>query len=124
MTRVPLAPPVVRGLINLRGKVVVSLDLRQRLALVPAVTTAKSVNIIMRSEEGEVALLVDQISDVIEVDDDTFEPPIETLQGELRQVISGVYKLESRILLLLNAEKVTSPAFIGADEARPMVAKG
>src|SRR3954454_4627156 len=74
MTRVPLAPPVVRGLINLRGQIVTALDLRRRLELPdrPA-DQPPPVNVVVRTDDGAVSLLVDDIGDVLVVDEALFE---------------------------------------------------
>src|ERR1700690_3732725 len=74
MTKVPLAPSVVSGLINLRGQIVTAVDLRRRLELQPRPADALPMNVVVRSEDGSVSLLVDEIGDVVEVDEDTFEP--------------------------------------------------
>jgi purine-binding chemotaxis protein CheW len=105
MTRVPLAPEVVSGLINLRGQIVTAVDLRRRLELQPMAAGATPVNVVVRSEDGAVSLLVDEIGDVVAVYEETFEPPPETLQGKLRAVIVGVHKLESRLMHVLDTEK-------------------
>lgn len=105
MTRVPLAPPVIKGLINLRGQIVTALDLRRRLALSPRPDGELPMNVVVRTDEGAVSLLVDEIGDVLEVTDETFERPPETIDGVARELIRGVYKLRERLLLILDTEK-------------------
>ena len=105
LTRVPLAPPVVEGMINLRGQIVVAIDLRRRLALGQRPEGKQAMNVVVRSLEGAVSLQVDEIGDVIEVEPATFEPPPETLQGAVRAMIVGVHKLEGKLLHLLDTEK-------------------
>lgn len=105
MTRVPLAPPVVRGLMNLRGQIVTAIDLRRRLELADWPEGRQPMNVIIRAEDGPTSLLVDVIGDVLEVDDDTFEPPPETLQGVARELIRGAYKLKDHLLLALDTER-------------------
>jgi len=105
MTKVPLAPGVVTGLINLRGQIVTALDLRRRLDLAPAPDGHQSMNVVVRSEDGAVSLLVDEIGDVVEVDEDTFEPPPETLRGAVRTMILGVHKLKEHLMHVLDIEK-------------------
>lgn len=105
MTRVPLAPSVVRGLINLRGQIVTAVDLRRRLGLEPSPPGFRTMNVVVRSEDGAVSLLVDEIGDVVEVEEDTFEPPPETLRGSVRGMILGVHKLDNRLLHVLDIEK-------------------
>src|SRR6266851_5692622 len=77
MTRVPLAAPVVQGLINLRGQIVTALDLRRRLELADRPAGQLPMNVVMRTTEGATSFLVDRIGDVLEVDENAFEPPPE-----------------------------------------------
>ncbi len=104
ITRVPMAPQTVRGLINLRGQIVTALDLRQRLQLPEQAAGECSMNVVIRDEDNVVSLLVDEIGDVVEVDEKLFEPPAETLRGVARELIQGVYKLQNRLLLILNTQ--------------------
>lgn len=104
MTRVPQAPESVRGLINLRGQIVTAIDLRSRLGMSPLDDGRQPMNVVIRADEGPVSLLVDQIGDVIEVSDDCFEAPPDTLGGTAREYIRGAYKLADRLLLLLDCE--------------------
>jgi len=106
MTRVPLAPDVIEGLINLRGQIVTAVDLRKRLKVTPRDTGHTPMNIVVRSEEGAVSLLVDEISDVLEVNPASYEPPPQNLPPEQRDLIEGLYKLDGRLLLILNTERV------------------
>lgn len=105
MTRVPLAPPVVRGLINLRGQIVTAIDLRRRLELRDRPADRLPMNVVIRTADGPVSLLVDEIGDVVEVADDVYERPPETLHGPARGLIQGAYKLPDRLLLILDIEK-------------------
>jgi len=105
MTQVPLAPGVVSGLINLRGQIVTAVDLRRRLDLPPRPVGALPMNVVIRSADGAVSLLVDEIGDVVEVDEASFEAPPETLPAALRAMIPGVHKLKDRLLLVLDTEK-------------------
>jgi purine-binding chemotaxis protein CheW len=109
MTRVPLAPPVVRGLINLRGQIVTALDLRHRLGLPSRGPDERPINVVVRTAEGPVSLLVDEIGDVIEVDGDTYEQTPETLSAEARELIRGAYKLKGRLLLVLDVARTIDP---------------
>ena len=105
MTPVPLAPGVVRGLINLRGQIVTAIDTRCRLNLPPRSGDKLPMNVIIRSDDGATSLLVDEIGDVLEINEATFEEVPDTLQGISRELVRGVYKLEGRLLLVLNTEK-------------------
>ena len=105
ITPVPLAPGVVEGMINLRGQIVIAIDLRRRLGLSPR-TSGDPMNVVVRTAAGAVSLLVDKIGDVVEVDESSFEPPPATVSLEDRQLIIGIYKLETSLLHVLDTEKV------------------
>jgi purine-binding chemotaxis protein CheW len=105
MTHVPLAPMVVSGLINLRGQIVTAVDLRRRLELEPRAAGAPRANVVVRSVDGAVSLLVDEIGDVVEVEQNTFEPPPETLRGAVRTIILGVHKLKGQLMHVMDIEK-------------------
>lgn len=102
---VPLSPHVVEGLINLRGQIVTAIDLRRRLGFPEREKSVSPMHVVVRTNDGSVSLLVDEIGDVIEVDDAIFEPPPESLQGMARELILGAYKLNEKLLLVLNMEK-------------------
>ncbi|HVT79230.1 MAG TPA: chemotaxis protein CheW [Phycisphaerae bacterium] len=110
MTRVPLASPVIHGLINLRGQIVAALDLRRRLDLPPRAAGEAPTNVVVRTADGVVSLLVDEIGDVVNVEPGTFERPPETLSGVARDLISGIYKLKEHLLLILDTEKTVTLA--------------
>ena len=106
MTPAPRADRVIRGLINLRGQIVTAFDVRCRLGLPPRPAKDEPMNVVIRSEDGAVSLLVDEIGDVIKVDPETFESAPPTLDHAAREVLDGVYKLEGRLLLALDARKI------------------
>ena len=108
MTAVPLATDVVSGLINLRGQIVTALDLRRRLQLGDRPTDQAPMNVVIRSEGDVLSLLVDVIGDVIETDMADFEPPPETLNGTARELIRGAFKLDGKLLLVLDIEKTVA----------------
>lgn len=112
MTNVPLAPDVIEGLINLRGQIVTAIDMRRRLGLPPRGPGLPPMNLVVRSEEGPVSLLVDEIGDVLEAQPESYEPPPDTTPAGLRPLLDGVYKLDGRLLLVLATERVldTAPA--------------
>src|ERR1035438_7979832 len=71
---VPLAPPVVSGLMNLRGQVVVALELRRQLELSERPAEMTPICLVVRSKSGTVCLLADEVGNVVDVEDETFEP--------------------------------------------------
>jgi purine-binding chemotaxis protein CheW len=114
MTRVPLAPAMIQGLINLRGQIVTAIDLRRRFELPPRSPDQLPMNVVVRNEDGAISLLVDSIGDVVEIQDDSYERPPETLSGVARELIQGVYKLKERLLLIIDTERaVCLPAETG-----------
>jgi len=100
-TRVPLAPVGVAGLVNLRGQVVLTVDLRARLGLEPL---AEPMMVVVQVAGEPVSLLVDEIGDVVDVGPEAFEPPPDTLDVNLRSVILGAYKLDHDLLLVLDVD--------------------
>ena len=102
MTRVPLAPAEVHGLINLCGQIVTAIDMRTRMGL-PHLDDELPMNVILTGDYGAVSLLVDEIGDVIEVEDELFEHPPNTLGRDVRELVRGVYKLDGQLLLILDA---------------------
>src|SRR5258708_25853097 len=79
MTRVPLASRMVGGLINLRGQIVTAVDLRRRLQLAERPVGQLPMNVVVRTDDGVVSLLVDEIGEVLEVSEDLFQSPPETV---------------------------------------------
>lgn len=106
MTRVPMAPDVIEGLINLRGQIVTAVDMRRRLHLSPRDAFEIPMNMVVRSDDGAVSLLVDEIGDVLEVGSDSYEPIPDNVPQVQRELILGVHKLEGRLLLILDTERV------------------
>ena len=105
LTRVPLAPSAVAGLINLRGQVVTAIELRERLGRPPRPEGTDAVVIVVRLHGEAVSLLVDSIADVVDVDANDFEAPPDTLEGQARDLIRGAYKLDGKLLLALDVHK-------------------
>ena len=109
VTPVPLAPREVSGLINLRGQIVTTLDLRTRLGLPARAADVGSVSVVVRAADGgPVSLVVDQIGDVLEADESLLEPPPDTVPHEVRELVMGICKLEDRLMLLLDTERAVT----------------
>jgi purine-binding chemotaxis protein CheW len=106
MTRVPLVPQVIRGLINLRGQIVMAVDLRRRFGMEDRPESELPMNVVVRTDDGAVSFLVDEIGDVLEVQEESFESPPETLRGPARKLVRGVFKLQDRLMLVLDTELV------------------
>jgi purine-binding chemotaxis protein CheW len=98
MTRVPRAPEIVEGLINLRGQIVIAIDMPRRADQTP-------MNMVVCTADGAVSLLVDEIGDVLDVDPAAYERPPHNLDPAAREIICGIYKLKDRLLLVLDAQR-------------------
>jgi purine-binding chemotaxis protein CheW len=105
-TRVPLARANIRGLINLRGQIVMAIDLRLCLGLGPAEDGHAAMNLVLRTEDGPVSFLVDRVHDVVDVDEVSFETPPANLVGPRRDLIRGTYLHAGRLIHLLDADAV------------------
>lgn len=116
MTSVPLASREVVGLLNLRGQIVVTLDLRVRLGLPARDPGAAAITMVVRTREGTVSLLVDQIGDVLEPPESSFEPVPQTVPAGIRRVVSRICKLDDGLMLALDTDLAVavSPATAGA----------
>jgi purine-binding chemotaxis protein CheW len=106
ITEVPLAPPALSGLMNLRGSIVSCIDLRRRFGLPRAPKDLAATNIVVQTASGLASLQVDRICDVVEVANECFELPPETLRTEIRNLIDRVCKLDGALLLTLNLVRV------------------
>jgi len=119
ITRVPLAPPAVRGVINLRGRIIPAVDLRRCFemeALQPARVPAHIV--IRGAGSASASLLVDDIGDVVDTTSAAYAATPPTLRGRARDLLVGVYKLQGEILLVLAIGTVLRVAF--AEAALPL----
>ena len=106
ITPVALAPVVIRGLINLRGQIVTAVDLRCLLELPDSELDKSAMNIVVRTPTALFSLLVDRIGDVLELSDESYEIPPENLSGIARELIQRTYKLDGRLLLTLDVDKL------------------
>jgi purine-binding chemotaxis protein CheW len=110
ITRVPLAPPMVSGLINMRGQIVTAIDLRRCLGLPERPSGQPPAGLILQVEEGLVGLIVDEIGTVFELPENAFEPPPEILKGRLRALVSRVYTLPNQLLLVMDTQRLLTEA--------------
>ena len=115
MTPVPLAPPAVLGLINLRGQIVAAVDLRRRLGLRERAGGQRPVNVVIRGDHDVISLLVDEMGEVVEVGDESFELPPETMDRDSRVLIRGVHKLGRRLMHVLDADRAIKLAPVEGD---------
>lgn len=106
ITRVPKMPDFVKGVINLRGVVTPIIDLKERFSIEMTEYTNSTRIIIVQVEDKEVWLIVDAANDVIDIPADKIEQPPEVVGRIESDYIRGVAKLDERLLILLNLNKV------------------
>ena len=106
LTPVPLASSVVRGLMNLRGSIVLSIDMRRRLGLPESAPEQESIQIITQGPAGLVGWMVDQMGEVADLDPSAGEPPPGTVSEASREVIESVFQLESGLLMVLDGQRI------------------
>ena len=103
---VPLAPPDVSGLINLRGRIVVAVDVRASLGLPPRPEGPSSVHVVLTAGGEPASLVVDGVGDVLPVPETAREDVPETVAPALRRLVTGAFQLESALLLVLDPDLV------------------
>jgi len=106
ITRIPLAPPEIAGSLNLRGRIVTAVYLLERLHLPPPAADATRMSVVAEQSGELYALLVDQVSEVMSLKASAFERNPPTLPPSWAQFSSGVYRLENRLLVVLDVGKL------------------
>ena len=110
VTRVPRAPVFVEGVINLRGKVIPVVDLRRRFGLPMADHTRASRIVVVEIGDQVVGVVVDGVSEVLRVNGATVEPPSPVVAGIDSEYIHGIAKLDDRLVILLDLDRVLAQA--------------
>lgn len=116
ITRVPKVANFVKGVINLRGVVTPIIDLRKRFGIEEIEYSESTRIIIVGVNDMEVGLIVDAANDVIDIPDGAVEPPPEVVGSIEAEYLKGVAKLEKRLLILLNLDKVLNSEEINSIE--------
>jgi len=106
ITRIPLAPREIAGSLNLRGRIVTAIDLRRRLSLPPPEPGQKRMSVVAEQGGELYALLVDQVSEVMSLKASAFERNPPTLPPSWAQFSSGIYRLDGRLLVVLDVGKI------------------
>jgi purine-binding chemotaxis protein CheW len=106
ITPVPLGPKAVSGFINLRGQIVSAIDMRIRLGLSPGVFNENTISIFFKYQGTLFGLLVDEVNDILELDQSTFENPPSNLPSAAQDLIVGVHKLPQKLLLILDPNRI------------------
>lgn len=113
VTRVPRAPDMVAGVMNLRGRIVTAVDVRRCLAMPQRDTTRTAMAVVVEHGGQPYALIVDSVGDVVSVPIDRYEPHPATLSAVWRSVTTGVYRLEE-LMLILDIDRLLSAGIVAA----------
>ncbi len=109
VTHVPNAPDFIYGVINLRGKVIPIVSLRKRFGLDAEAEDNQSLRIVVvELRNVVVGFIVDAVSEVLRISKDIVEPPPPILAGIESEYITGVAKMEDRLIILLDLEQLLS----------------
>jgi purine-binding chemotaxis protein CheW len=108
VTPVPLAPPAVSGLINLRGQIVTAIDMRKRLGLQPNLAAEDIITVFIRNNGVLFGLLIDKVSDILELDHTGLEPPPSNMPSSAYELIIGFHKLPNKLLFVMDVDKLIS----------------
>jgi purine-binding chemotaxis protein CheW len=106
ITKVPSSPPHVKGVINLRGKVIPVIDLRLRFGMDSRTHDSQTRIIVLELHKMIVGFIVDAVSEVLRIQSNTVEPPPPVVAGIESEYIKGVGKLDDRLLILLDLDKL------------------
>lgn len=106
ITRIPLSPPEVAGALNLRGRIVTAIDVRRRLNLGPRTDGRPSMSVVVEHKGEPYSLMIDSVGEVLELPAASFEPNPPTLNARWRQVSAGIYRLDGKLMLVLEVDKL------------------
>jgi purine-binding chemotaxis protein CheW len=106
LTSVPLSPPEVAGVLNLRGRIVTLIDMRCRLGLGSRENGQQSMAIGVESRGESYGLLIDGVGEVLKLDNQSWEPNPSNLDARLASVSTGIYRLDSQLLMVLDVDRV------------------
>jgi len=106
ITSVPLAPPAVAGVLNLRGRIVTAINLRKRLGLKDKESGGENMSIVVEYEGEPYSLLIDGVGDVLSFSEDAFERNPVTLDPCWQDVSSGIFRMEGELMVILDVEKL------------------
>ncbi|NCO35341.1 MAG: chemotaxis protein CheW [Armatimonadetes bacterium CG2_30_59_28] len=118
ITRLPRAPHFIKGIINLRGKILPVIDLRERLGLPEQCTEAQRI-VITRLEDQSVGMIVDAVTEVLRIPQATIEPPPQMVSDVSGAYLRGIGRLDGRLLILMDLTKVLSTEDAEALVAQP-----
>ncbi|MBO6560020.1 MAG: chemotaxis protein CheW [Nisaea sp.] len=102
ITRIPLSPKEVAGSLNLRGRIVTAIDIRSRLNMPPRADDQEGMSVVVEDQGELYSLMVDSVGEVLSLDEATFEQHPSTLSENIREVSTGIYRLDSSLLVVFD----------------------
>jgi purine-binding chemotaxis protein CheW len=106
LTRVPLAPAEIAGVLNLRGRIVTLIDMRRRLGLGQREDDSQSMAVGVESRGESYGLLIDSVGEVLKLDETAREPNPSNLDPRLASVSTGIYRLDGQLLMVIDVDRV------------------
>jgi purine-binding chemotaxis protein CheW len=110
LTRVPLAPPEIAGVLNLRGRIVTAVDMRRRLGLPPRSDGRASMAVGIELRGESYGLLIDNVGEVLKLGDESREHNPVNLDPGLARVSAGVHRLDGQLMVILDVDRVLDMA--------------
>ncbi len=105
-TRVPLAPPEVSGALNLRGRIVTAINVRQRLGLPPYAGEKTLLSVVVEHETELYSLVIDNVGDVLSIKDSEIRDNPPTLDSLWKEISTGIFRMDGKLLLVLDVSKL------------------
>ncbi|WP_119423050.1 chemotaxis protein CheW [Desertibaculum subflavum] len=105
ITRIPLSPPEIAGVLNLRGRIVTAIDLRRRLRLAARPEGERGMSVVVEHKGEPYSLIVDSVGEVMALPESAFERNPPTLSARWREISGGIYRLDGKLLVVLEVDK-------------------
>ena len=115
ITPIPKSPAIVRGVVNLRGEIILAIDMHARFQLQRHDQSENLTGVILSCKRMTIAAIVDQVGDIIELHEDTFELPPSNFPQASRELILGVHKLSEKLLIIVDAQKIWSDSTLAQE---------
>lgn len=107
VTRIPLAAQEIAGSLNLRGRIVTAIDVRRRLAMPqPAEGESRMMSVVVEHNQDLYSLVFDSVGEVLAFEDADFEKNPSTLDTKWREISLGIYRLEDRLVVILDVPRL------------------
>jgi purine-binding chemotaxis protein CheW len=106
LTNIPLAPPEVAGALNLRGRIVTCVDVRKRLGLAPNKEEHDNMSVVVEHHGEPYSLLIDSVGEVLSLSADKLDSNPATMDTRWREVSSGIYRTEDKLLVILQIDRL------------------